>query len=445
MRAQPTYRGRFGRAQAERLLWRAGFGPRPGEADKLAALGLHAAVRSLTRPGPERLSGPKPHDDEKRPLAPYDAWGHDQLWWLDRMVRTRRPLVERMTFIWHDWFATSNDGVDSQKLMLKQNALLRRHALGSFDGLLVEITRDPAMLLWLSGSDNSRYSPNENYARELMELFTIGHGHGYTEQDVREQARALTGFRNDWKENVGPVNFRYDPKYHDPGTKRIFGQRGSFTWRDSCRLCLQHPAHKTFFVTKLWSYFVPAAPPKSTRLALERLYVRGGYAVRPVVEAILKHPLLYTGPRMVKSPVLYTVGLLRAVGRGIDTEAWTWLGALAGQQLFYPPNVAGWDDDRWLDTATFRARWMIVAEALNPYRLEKNLPATERDPATLLTRARALLGDPPLTDGTATALRGFSDKALRDADASWKRTQYPTLVANALRQLLAISPDYQTC
>jgi uncharacterized protein (DUF1800 family) len=445
MRALPTYSGRFGRAQAERLLWRAGFGPRPGEADKLAALGLHAAVRSLTRPGPERLTGPKPHDDQKRPLAPYDAWGHDQLWWLDRMVRTRRPLVERMTFIWHDWFATSNDGVDSQKLMLKQNALLRRHALGSFRDLVVEITRDPAMLLWLSGSDNSRYSPNENYARELMELFTVGHGHGYTEQDVREQARALTGFRNDWKENVGPVNFRYDQSYHDPGQKRIFGRRGSFTWRDSCRLCLEHPAHKTFFVTKLWSYFVPAAPPRATRLALERLYVRSGYAVRPVVEAILKHPLLYTGPRMVKSPVLYTVGLLRALGRGIDSEAWTWLGALAGQQLFYPPNVAGWDDDRWLDTATFRARWLIASEALQPYRLEKNLPATERDPATLLTRARALLGDPPLTPGTAKALRGFADKALGDADASWKRTQYPTLIANALRQLVAISPDYQTC
>jgi uncharacterized protein (DUF1800 family) len=445
MRALPTYRGRFGRAQAERLLWRAGFGPRPGEADKLAALGLHRAVRSLTRPGPERFTGPKPHDDQGRPLAPYDAWGHDQLWWLDRMVRTRRPLVERMTLVWHDWFATSNDGVDSQKLMLRQNALFRKHALGSFRDLLVEVTRDPAMLLWLSGSDNSRYSPNENYGRELMELFTLGHGAGYTERDVREQARALTGFRNDWKDDVGPVDFRYDKSYHDPGVKVVFGKRGRFDWRDSCRLCLQHPAHKTFFVSKLWSYFVPAAPPRATRLALERLYVRSGYAVRPVVEAILKHPLLYLGPRMVKSPVLYTAGLLRALGRGIDTEAWTWLGSLAGQQLFYPPNVAGWDDERWLDTATFRARWLIASQALEPYRLEKNLPATERDAATLLAHSHELLGDPALTAGTAAALRGFVDKALGDADVSWKRAQYPTLVANALRVLLAVSPDYQTC
>jgi hypothetical protein len=309
MRALPTYRGRFGRPQAERLLWRAGFGPRPGEADKLAALGLHGAIRSLTRPRAERLTGPKPHDDNGNPLAPYDAWGHDQLWWLDRMVRTRRPLIERMTLVWHDWFATSNDGVDSQKLMLRQNTLFRTHALGSFRDLLVEVTRDPAMLLWLSGSDNSRYSPNENYGREVMELFTLGHGSGYTERDVREQARALTGFRNDWKDDVGPVNFRYDASYHDPGVKRIFGHSGRFTWRDSCRLCLEHPAHKTFFVRKLWSYFVPVAPPKATRHALERLYVRSGYQVRPLVEAILQHPLLYEGPRMVKSPVVYTAGL----------------------------------------------------------------------------------------------------------------------------------------
>src|SRR5205085_7706629 len=141
-----------------------------------------------------------------------------------------------------------------------------------------------------------------------------------------------------------------------------------------------------------------AAARRATRLALERLYARSGYAVRPVVEAILKHPLLSLGPRMVKSPVLYTAGLLRALGRGIDTEAWTWLGSLAGQQLFYPPNVAGWDDDRWLDTATFRARWLIAAQALEPYHLEKNLPATERAPASLLASSRGLLGDPSLSD-----------------------------------------------
>src|SRR3954452_115525 len=117
----PVYRGPSGKPQAERLLWRAGFGPRPGEAERLAKKGLHGAVHALTPPRRARLKGPKPHDDNGNPLAPYDAWGHDELWWLDRMARTSRPLVERMTLVWHDWFATSRDGVDSARLMIKQN------------------------------------------------------------------------------------------------------------------------------------------------------------------------------------------------------------------------------------------------------------------------------------------------------------------------------------
>src|SRR5438132_1520019 len=176
----PVYRGTFGPAQAERLLWRAGFGPKRGEAAKLAKLGLARAVQSLTRPAAaEQLVGPAPHDDKGNPLAPTDAWGHDHLWWLDRMVRTTTPLVERMALVWHDWFATSNDGVGSQRLMLRQNDLFRAHALGPFEQLILAVTRDPAMLLWLNGSDNSKESPNENYGREMMELFSLGAGRGY--------------------------------------------------------------------------------------------------------------------------------------------------------------------------------------------------------------------------------------------------------------------------
>src|SRR5919204_4694207 len=244
----PVYRGPFGAAQAERLLWRAGFGPKRGEAERLAKLGLRAAVRSLTRPSRARLVGPTPRDEKGRRLAPRDAWGHDELWWLDRMVRSSTPLVERMTLVWHDWFATSNDGVGSQKLMLGQNRLFRRHALGSFAHLVESVTKDPAMLLWLNGSDNTKWSPNENYAREMMELFTLGAGRGYTESDVRNQARALTGWRNDWDDGVGPHNFRYDPHFHDEGAKTIFGKRGRFTWRDSAHLCVHHRNHPSFFV-----------------------------------------------------------------------------------------------------------------------------------------------------------------------------------------------------
>src|SRR5690349_20145615 len=163
----PVYRGAFGEEQAARLLWRAGFGPAPGQAAQLASLGLQRAVHSLTRPASTRLIGPAPHDENGDPLAPRDAWGHDHCWWLDRMVRTQAPLVERMTLVWHDWFATSKDGAASQALMLRQNAMLRRHWLGRFDLLALDVTRDPAMLLWLNGVDNHGGDVNENYAREL--------------------------------------------------------------------------------------------------------------------------------------------------------------------------------------------------------------------------------------------------------------------------------------
>jgi uncharacterized protein (DUF1800 family) len=443
--ALPVYRGTFGAREAERLLWRAGFGPKPGQVAAFAKLGMREAVRRLVEPPSERLTGPIPRVDGD-PLAPQDAWGHDVLWWLDRMVRTRRPLVERMTLVWHDWFATSNDGVGSQKLMLRQNGLFRTNALGNFRTLLFGVTKDPAMILWLSAADNTKWEPNENYARELMELFTLGVNRGYTETDVRQQARALTGFRYDWTD-AGPVRFRFDRDWHDTGYKTIFGKRGRFDWEDACRLCVGHWRHRSFFVRKLWSYFIPTPPSAATQTELQRLYVRGDYAVRPVVAAILRHPALYTGPRMVKPPVVFVAGMLRAKKRGVDTDAWTWLGDMAGQHLFQPPNVAGWDDARWLDTATFRGRWHLANYALERYTKDPDAArGTEPfDAAALVQRAVAFWGSPTLSTPTRNALVDFAGRALATADATWKQETYPVLVQNALRQLIAISPDYQTC
>jgi len=440
-----VYEGRFEREQAERLLWRAGFGPRRGESEALAKLGLEGAVRKLSRPGGERFVGAAPRDDKGRALAPADAWGHDHVWWLDRMVRTSRPLVERLTLIWHDWFATSLAGVGSQKLMLDQNKLLRSRSLGSFETMLHEITRDPAMLLWLSGTENTKRSPNENFARELMELFTLGAGRGYSERDVREQARALTGFDNDWRRGVGPHNFRFERSRHDAGKKSIFGKSGRFDWQDAVRLCLRHPGHPSFFVEKLWGYFVPTAPDGATRRSLERLY-RRDLQIRPVVEAILRHPALYKGPRMVKPPVVYTAGLLRGSGRGIDSTSWAWISGMAGQQLFAPPNVAGWDDTRWLDTATFRGRWTAANQAARAATLtDKQAGSISGDPQQLVDAAIAFWGSPTLRPETRRALLEFARRSTGDANQSWKRRSYPVLVTNALRQLVAVSPDLQTC
>jgi len=440
-----VYVGPFGREQAERLLWRAGFGPRRGEAASLAQKGLEEAVLSLTRPGHERMVGPKPRDSKGRALAPGDAWGHDHLWWLDRMVRTSRPLVERMTLVWHDWFATSLEGVGSQSLMLQQNRLLRRHALGSFSTLLREVTKDPAMLLWLSGTENTKQSPNENYARELMELFTLGAGRGYSERDVRQQARALTGWTHSWRRGVGPHNFRYARDLHDAGSKRIFGTRGAHDWEDAVRLSLEHDQHPAFFVDKLWSYFVPTAPDAETRNSLAALY-RKGSSIRKVVEAILRHPALYTGPRMVKPPAVYTAGMLRTLGRGVDTDAWSWLSGMSGQRLFVPPSVAGWDDTRWLDTATFRGRWWVANYATQPYSLtDKQANSVPSKPDELVERAIVFWGSPTLRPETRRALLEFAKRATADANVSWKRRSYPVLITNALRQLVAVSPDFQTC
>jgi uncharacterized protein (DUF1800 family) len=443
--AIPSYTGRFGEAQAERLLWRAGFGPRKGDLVRLAKLGLDGAVESLTRPSREELVGKPPRDDKGHPLAPADAWGHDHLWWLDRMVRTSRPLVERMTLVWHDWFATSNAGVGSQKLMLAQNDVLRRYSLGSFEQLLLELTKDPAMLLWLSGTENSIRSPNENYARELMELFTLGEGNGYTEKDVREQARSLTGWRYTWRRGAGPVNFRFDREEWDPAAKIVFGRRGTFDWRDACNLCIQHERHPRFFVEKLWSYFVPVPPDDATRRELEGIY-RSDHQVRPVLDAILRHPALYEGPRMVKPPVVYLAGLLRGLGRSVDSQSWVWLGDMSGQRLFYPPDVSGWDDSRWLDTATFRGRWTIANYALGPYALsDRKGPQVPNDPEAIVDGALKVVGGPTIRPQTREMLLRFARSSLAGAQSGWKAKSYPPLVANAVRQLLVCSPDYQTC
>jgi uncharacterized protein (DUF1800 family) len=432
----PVFRGRFGPAEAERLLWRAGFGPRRGEAARLAKTGLTAAVHSLTRPGAEQLDGPEPRDERGNPIAPYDAVGHDHMWWLDRMVRSSNQLVERMTLIWHDWFATAAVGVGSQRRMLDQNALLRRHALGSFADMLLEITKDPAMLVWLSGVKNTRLAPNENYARELMELFTLGAGRGYTESDVREQARALTGWRARRAPGRGPYDFYYEPRLHDAGSKTVFGKSGNYDWQGACRLCLENRNHPSFFIAKLWSYFIPTAPSRATQGALESLY-GGKREIRPVVEAILQHPDLYRGPRMVKPPVVYTAGLLRALGQGVSSANWARLGATSGQRLFHPPNVAGWDDTRWLDTSTFRGRWYLAGSALAPLNNADSAAGLPRKGEKLLERTVAFFGNPALSKETRGVLVRFADAALAQNG--------PAVVENALRQLVAISPDHQTC
>jgi hypothetical protein len=441
-----VYRGPFTERQATRLLWRAGFGPGPGQARRLASLGLDGAVRSLTRPaGGAQLIGPAPRNAQGGPLDPTGTWGDDHCWWLDRMVRSSNQLVERMTLIWHSWFATSIQASNAS-LMLHQNKMMRARALGNFHDLFVEVTRDPAMLLWLNGNSNSDGNPNENYARESMELFTLGADRGYDQRDVHEAARALTGFTNDW-DTAGPTNFRFDPTLHDPGVKSIFGHRGRFDYYDTCRLCVTHPLHPSFMVAKLWGYFVGEPIPAGDLRVLESVYATGKFETRPLVEAILRHPLFYEGPRMVIPPVVYCAGLLRALGLTLETNDWAWIGQNAGQLLFDPPNVAGWNYGDWLDTARWSGRFTAVTYALKTKVLDPNrhsYPVRE-NAEEALTSALRYWGDPPFSAGTAGNLLEFSRRAQSGITADWEQVTYRILRQNALRALIPTTPEWQCC
>jgi hypothetical protein len=439
-------------AGARRLLWRAGFGPKPGEAEALAGQPLQQVVYGLTRPtGPAVLSGPEPVDEEGDPLAPADAWGQDHCWWLDRMIRSDQQLVERMTFIWHDWFATSNDQVNSQQLMLNQNETMRSLALGSFHDLFLAVTVDPAMLIFLNGTSNTKWDPNENYAREMMELFSLGADRGaYTEDDVREMARALTGFENDWSAESGSYNFRFEASRHDTGSKTVFGQTGNWNYSDAVSLCVNHPLHASFFVTKLWGYFIPTAPDSNTLATLEGLYISSGFSIGAVVEAILQHPEFYKSVELVTPPVVFNAGLMRGAGRYVDTTVWAWLGANAGQQLFYPPNVSGWDFTHWLDTSTAKARWEIAdyigyPSSPNPWPAAgEPVYDPNEDPATAIGAALAFWGNPELSIESKQCIEGFAQSCFTGLTiAGWEQSPFRAMRQNALRMLIATAPDLQ--
>jgi uncharacterized protein (DUF1800 family) len=304
------------------------------------------------------------------------------------------------------------------------------------------------MLLWLDGTDNRRNRPNENYARELMELFTLGADRGaYTETDVRQLARCLTGWRADWSAELGNHNFRFYAPWFDNTNKTVFGQTGNFNWEQAAAMCVRHPLHPSFFVGKLWGYFIPTAPSDADRAKLEYLYVASGYQVRPVVEAILLHPQLYQGPRMVKPPVVLLAGMMRALRLAVAGESWPWLCENAGQRLFHPPDVSGWDDSRWLDTSTLRGRWDLIGSLLRGRELT-GTQISNYDIAETSGQGVALAlsswGNPGMTSETVGVLDGFAANCVAGVLAGWQQRQNRGLRQNALRHLIPFSPDYQT-
>ena len=338
--------------------------------------------------------------------------------------------------------------------------------------MLNAMTTDPAMLLWLSGSGSTKEAPNENYAREMQELFTLGAGEGYSERDVREHARALTGWTNTWNSATGEQeNFHFDPALHDDGVKTIYGKRGRFAWRDSVRLVLDHPDHPRHFVTKLWSYFCPEPLSAADTRAAQHLYVSSGKRIRPVVEAMLMHPLIHDGPRMVKPPIVQIAGMLRGIGRYIDTDAWAWESSLVGQMPFYPPNVAGWEAERWLNTGTWLARFNLCSQMIDEKRVIKaqsNAAKTacrgpqgaHRGGARLLGRARPSAPHPAALHLLRQVRRGGfrhsvvgaravpNARAERSARARRRHSRVPDMLKGAMTTVavesnhVAVGPDH---
>ena len=285
-------------------------------------------------------------------------------WWTYRLLTTPDPLLEKATLFWHGHFATSGAKVDDPTLMHAQNELLRRYALGDFAALVQEMSRDPAMLLWLDSATNRKAHPNENYARELMELFCLGEGN-YTETDIRELARCFTG----WE--VKAERFRFNRFQHDRGEKTILGRTGKFGGEEGTEVVLDHPACPRFIVTKLIRFFLfdEPTPPDALVEPLAQQLREDGLQIGPVLQRMLSSRLFFSDhavARKVRSPVELGIGLLRALDGTTNTfELADGMGAI-GQRHFFPPNVKGWDGGRtWINSSTLLGRANLVRRLLD--------------------------------------------------------------------------------
>ena len=379
-----------------------------------------------------------------RPLDPINEYAHDVLWWLDKMIRAPRPLNEKMTLFWHDHFATLDQ---DRPLLIAQNKMLRRDALGSFRRLLTDVTKDPAMLLFLSLVDSTKEEPNENYARELMELFTLGKG--YTEKDIREASRALTGFRAK-RRGDGTVAVLYDRKARDATSKTIFGHRGNHDYRDVLDLCIAHPQHAPFLVSKLWEYFVgtPIEPSGRTRLA--RVYRRSGHRIAPVVR---RDP---RAPRAV--PLARRAGHDQVAGRLRRGRAARLRTGHHARQLgpdprrhgpaAVPPAVGrglGVGQGVAVDEHDARALRRRQRAAHGHRRVRKGAAPTRDTPRQAVARARSAVGRPwtsPATDAQLLKLatRLLSDDPPPPGGYRMALQQRADMCQRVLRQLLLAAP-----
>jgi uncharacterized protein (DUF1800 family) len=287
------------------------------------------------------------------------------LWWANRMLTTPRPLEEKLTLFWHGHFATGQNKVRDYRMMLQQNLMFRAHASAGFRDLLVGLLKDPAMLVFLDNGENIKSRPNENFGRELLELFTMGVGN-YSERDVREAARAFTGWTND------VLTFKLNVEQHDAGEKTFLGRTGRLGGEDIIDIILAQPVTAEFVAAKLYRYFVREDISPEVRAALGRTFRDSGYQVKPLLKRIFLSKDFYSEPSVgtqIKGPVHLVVSTYRKMGLPeVPTipDFGRMTGSL-GQTLFDPPNVAGWAGGRtWITPSTLVERGNLFRGVLFP-------------------------------------------------------------------------------
>jgi len=430
--------------QIHHLLRRAGFSPNQSEIDKYSKMGVKATTQSLL--DYEKVDNTALENRLAGITVDTKNLADLQRWWLLRMVYTQRPLQEKMTLFLHGLLTSGFSKVVNGPYMLAQNKLLRSQAIGDYGELLKAISRDPAMMLWLDSATNHKATPNENFARELMELFSLGIGN-YTETDVREAARAFTG----WELSNGA--FVFNTAQHDTGSKTFLGQTGNFTGDDIIDIIMKQPAAAKFICRKMFEFFVYDNPDDPVVSHLAAVFTQNNRSLKAVMNEILSSTEFYSANAYrakVKSPVELVAGMIR--GLNIETNGLELVNPVngMGQSLFNPPNVAGWKGGTsWINSAT-----MI-------YRLNfANTVATARqkgfvfDPAqTLLQNGVAqpqgavdyftnLLIDGVIPDSERKILLSYlnvSSSTTVSSSSAWATDEQ----LRSLTYLVLCSPDYQ--
>ncbi len=334
---------------------------------------LPGSSRDKTFSRPSR----RPDDKKKRQRMLRERAIELKSWWYREIIDTPSPVQERMTLFWHNHFTSSFRKVKFPILLYRQNELLREHAVGNFASLLHEIARDPAMVLYLDNQTNLKKSPNENFARELLELFTLGEGN-YTEQDIKEAARAFTG----WSVNRKNGRFMVRSRQHDDGNKRFMGQEGNFGGDEIIDILLKNPGTAEYITAKLWVEFISPSPDAAEVKRLAGIFRDHEYDLKPLLKAMWMSPAFRDSRQrgiLIKSPVDLTVGTIRTLKILVnEPRVLVYYGRALGQDIFDPPNVKGWKGgENWIDTNTIVMRRIVLEDILHGTMLQEKMASME--------------------------------------------------------------------